>query len=102
MVKLITTKNLLIMKSKLVAYLLWFFLGIFSVHRFYLGKIGSGILYLLTGQLLGIGWLVDLFILGGMVDSYNNKNQINELSKEQYHQSRFNEAVTAKITSQEE
>ena len=59
------------MKSKGVAYLLWFFLGVFSAHRFYLGKIGSGILYLLTGQLFGIGWLIDLFILSGMVDKYN-------------------------------
>jgi len=59
------------MKSKGVAYLLWFFLGIFSAHRFYLGKVGTGILYLLTGQLFGIGWIIDLFILGGMVDKYN-------------------------------
>jgi TM2 domain-containing membrane protein YozV len=62
------------MKSKGVAYLLWFFLGGFSAHRFYVGKIGSGILYLLTGQLLGLGWLIDLFILGGLVDNYNLKN----------------------------
>jgi len=61
------------MKSKLTAYLLWGFLGSFSMHRFYLGKVGSGILYLLTGQLLGIGWIIDLFILGNMVDNYNNK-----------------------------
>ncbi len=59
------------MKSKGVAYLLWFLLGIFSAHRFYLGKIGTGILYLLTGQLFGIGWIIDLFILSGMVDKYN-------------------------------
>jgi TM2 domain-containing membrane protein YozV len=59
------------MKSKGVAYLLWFFLGIFSAHRFYLGKVGTGILYLLTGQLFGIGWFIDLFILGGMVEKYN-------------------------------
>ena len=59
------------MKSKGVAYLLWFFLGGLSAHRFYLGKIGSGILYLLTFQLFGIGWIIDLFILGGMVDKYN-------------------------------
>lgn len=59
------------MKSKGVAYLLWFFLGGLSAHRFYLGKIGSGILYLLTLQLFGIGWIIDLFILGGMVDKYN-------------------------------
>lgn len=59
------------MKSKTIAYLLWFFLGLFGVHRFYLGKIGSGILWLLTGGLLGFGWFVDLFILGTKVDAYN-------------------------------
>ncbi|MBA9078252.1 MULTISPECIES: TM2 domain-containing protein [Rufibacter] len=70
------------MKSKLAAYLLWFFLGWLSMHRFYLGKIGSGILYLLTGQLLGIGWLVDLFLTSSMVDNYNNKVEIQDLRRE--------------------
>jgi TM2 domain-containing membrane protein YozV len=64
------------MKSKGVAYLLWFFLGWLSAHRFYLGKVGSGILYLLTGQLFGIGWIIDLFILGGMVDNYNTQHEL--------------------------
>ena len=59
------------MKSKGTAYLLWFFLGGFSAHRFYLGHIGIGILYLVTFQLFGIGWIIDLFILGGLVDKYN-------------------------------
>ncbi len=59
------------MKSKGIAYLLWFFLGVFSAHRFYLGKIGTGILYLLTGQLFGIGWIIDLFLTSSMVDKYN-------------------------------
>jgi TM2 domain-containing membrane protein YozV len=67
------------MKSKGVAYLLWFFLGFFSAHRFYLGKTGSAILYLLTGQIFGIGWLVDLFLLGGMVDQYNTQNEVNTI-----------------------
>ena len=69
------------MKSKLVAFLLWFFLGGLSMHRFYLGKIGSGILYLLTGQLFGIGWIIDLFLLGSMVDNYNNKTEIEHLKQ---------------------
>lgn len=59
------------MKSKTTAYLLWFFLGAFGFHRFYLGKIGTGILFLLTFGFLGIGWLIDLFTLGGQVDMYN-------------------------------
>ncbi len=70
------------MKSKTVAFLFWFFLGGFSIHRFYLGKIGSGILYLLTGQLFLIGWIVDLFLLSGMVDNYNNKERITNLERE--------------------
>lgn len=89
------------MKSKLIAYLLWFFLGFLSLHRFYLGKIGTGLIWLFTGQLFGIGWIVDLFLLGSMVDNYNNKKQINKLTKEQQNQSKFNEAVTSKITSEE-
>ena len=59
------------MKSKTTAYLLWFFLGIFSAHRFYLGKNKSALIYLFTLQLLGIGWLIDLFVLGRAVDEYN-------------------------------
>ncbi|MDR0909918.1 MAG: TM2 domain-containing protein [Spirochaetaceae bacterium] len=58
-------------KSKMVAYLLWFFLGWCSAHKFYLGKTGMGILYLLTAQLAGIGWIIDLFTLGNQVDLYN-------------------------------
>jgi TM2 domain-containing membrane protein YozV len=69
------------MKSKSVAFLLWFFLGWLSMHRFYLGKTGSGILFLLTGQLAGIGWIVDLFLIGGMVDNYNNKKEIKDLKR---------------------
>lgn len=59
------------MKSKTTAYLLWFFLGGLGIHKFYLGKHGMGIVYLLTGGICGIGWLVDLFTLGGQVDAYN-------------------------------
>ncbi|MCL1991576.1 MAG: NINE protein [Spirochaetes bacterium] len=58
-------------KSKATAYILWFFLGILGGHKFYLGRTGMGLLYLFTGGLFGIGWLVDLFTLGHQVDVYN-------------------------------
>ena len=44
------------------AYILCLFLGFLGVHKFYENKIGMGILYLLTGGLFGIGWLVDVII----------------------------------------
>ncbi|KGE73874.1 TM2 domain-containing protein [Spirochaeta lutea] len=54
-------------KSRLAALLLCFFLGYLGIHRFYVGKTGTGLLYLFTGGLFGIGWLVDLvFIILGM------------------------------------
>lgn len=64
------------MKSKAATYFLWFFFGVFSAHRFYLGKVTSGIIYLLTGQLFGIGWIIDLFLIDGMVDRYNLENRV--------------------------
>ena len=42
-------------KSKMTAALLCFFLGDLRIHRFYMGKLGTGILWLLTGGVLGLG-----------------------------------------------
>ena len=55
-------------KSQAIAIGLWFFLGAIGVHRFYLGHVGIGVLYLLTFGLCGIGWLVDgiLFLTGDL------------------------------------
>jgi hypothetical protein len=50
-------------KNKWVAVLLCFFLGVVGGHKFYEGKIGMGVLYLLTAGLLGIGVIVDLIAL---------------------------------------
>jgi TM2 domain-containing membrane protein YozV len=58
-------------KSKGIAYALWFFLGLFGGHRFYLGQVGMGLLMLFTGGLFGVLWLIDLFTLSKKVDDYN-------------------------------
>lgn len=50
-------------RSLIVAYVLWFVWGLLGVHKFYLGRPVWGFVYILTGGLLGVGWLVDLFTL---------------------------------------
>jgi hypothetical protein len=54
-----------------VTYLLWLFLGFFGVHRFYLGRIGTGLLYLATGAFFGVGWIVDFFRIPSLVRESN-------------------------------
>ena len=56
-----------------IAWLLVTFGGALGLHRFYLGKIWTGLLWLCTGGLLTFGWLYDLWYLNEMV-SENNKH----------------------------
>ena len=51
--------------SKVIGYILWIF-GFTGSHRFYFGKPISGTIYFLTLGLLGIGWLIDLFLIPSM------------------------------------
>ena len=54
-----------------MAWILLTFFGLFGIHRFYMGKLVTGIVYLLTGGLFGIGWLLDLWTLNEQVDEIN-------------------------------
>ena len=49
-------------KNYLATLLLCFFLGTLGIHRFYVGKIGTGILMLITAGGLGIWWFIDFLI----------------------------------------
>lgn len=76
-------------RSTLIAYLLWFFLGVFGVHRFYLKHTKTGLAQLaitlisiplafigvglITYFIVGIWLLVDAFLIPGMVRGYNNE-----------------------------
>lgn len=51
--------------SKVIGYLLWIF-GFLGAHRFYYGKPITGTIWFLTLGLLGIGWLIDLFLIPSM------------------------------------
>ncbi len=58
-------------KSMLATYLLWFFLGGIGLHKFYLRKTGMGVLYIFTGGLFVIGWLIDIFLIPSQVRQVN-------------------------------
>jgi TM2 domain-containing membrane protein YozV len=51
--------------SKTIGYILWIF-GFTGSHRFYYGRPITGTIWFLTLGLLGVGWLIDLFLIPGM------------------------------------
>jgi TM2 domain-containing membrane protein YozV len=59
-------------KSYNVSWVVLTFLGIFGIHRFYLGKWLSGLLWLLTSGLLMLGVLYGYWTLNGQVDEVNS------------------------------
>ena len=69
------------MKDKTPAYLLWCtcFIGMCGLHRIYLGRYGTGFLYLFTFGLFGIGQALDLFQIGRMVEDENNRLLIRQI-----------------------
>ena len=55
-----------------IAWILLTFLGLLGIHRMYMGKWITGILYFLTGGLLGLGYLYDLWTLNDQMTIINN------------------------------
>jgi TM2 domain-containing membrane protein YozV len=55
-----------------VAWILLTFLGVLGIHRFYMGKWFTGILYLLTGGLFVIGYIYDYWTLNEQLDLLNS------------------------------
>lgn len=60
-------------KSRLAAALLAFFIGVLGIHRFYVGKIGTGILMIVTLGGLGLWVLIDLIVI--LVGSFRDKEE---------------------------
>lgn len=58
-------------KDYTLSWILLTFLGIFGIHRFYLGKWVTGLIWLLTGGLLLLGLLYDLWTLNTQIDEVN-------------------------------
>ena len=54
-----------------LAWILLTFLGLFGIHRMYMGKWITGILYLLTGGLFGIGYIYDYWTLNDQLSEIN-------------------------------
>jgi len=63
------------MKDKQIAYIFWFaiLIGFAGIHRFYLRRYVTGVIWLITGGLLMIGQIVDLFLIPGMVEDENRR-----------------------------
>ena len=58
-----------------LGWILLTFLGVFGVHRFYLGKWGTGLLYLFTLGLFGIGVIYDFWTLNSQISELNLRTQ---------------------------
>ncbi len=65
--------------SLIIGYVLWIF-GFMGAHRFYYGRPISGTIWFLTFGLLGIGWIVDLFLIPSLERSAERRYPSGEVS----------------------
>lgn len=72
----VPTQPALAQKEVGIAYIFLILLGVFGAHQFYLGKVGRGVLYLLTLGVLGIGVLIDLFTLPSQTRAVNARRAV--------------------------
>ena len=56
-----------------VAWCLHLLLGVFGLHRIYMGKIVTGVIYMFTGALLGFGYIYDTLTLNEQVEEINTR-----------------------------
>lgn len=79
------------MKSGPAAFVLWLccLIGLCGLHRFYLGRFWTGLLWLFTFGLLGIGQLIDLFLLPSMLRQSNLERRVEVFEAERLRGPRF-------------
>lgn len=93
-------------KSVGTAYILWIFsfFGLLGFHRFYIGKYGTGFLWMFTGGIFGMGAFNDLFTLSSQVKKNNllvNPNTVNFSANQNHHLNRqFNTKLNKELTQQ--
>lgn len=58
-----------------LCWILLTFLGLFGIHRLYMGKYVSGILYLLTGAFVGVGLIYDMWTLNTQISEVNGQSK---------------------------
>ncbi len=64
-----------------MAYVLWLLTGLIGGHRYYLGRWGTGLLQTVTLGGVGVWWLIDLFLVPGLVKAVNNDRRLKAIGR---------------------
>ena len=65
-------------RNVVLAYALWipFFFGLSGLHRLYAGRYVSGLIWLFTGGLCGVGQVIDLLFIPRMIEDHNEGRKV--------------------------